>query len=382
MRINRMNSGAGKTNIAYIDQLTWLRGIAAFFVIVSHTSNATKVKYTETDEVNDIFFVTLFDLGSFGVVLFFVLSGCTLYISNAEKVNLSNIPSFYTKRFFRIWPAFFVSLLIYILFGYIFSSWYIEPEGHWIEDQYLMSYSTFDLFSYLTLTFNIAGPEGLFNNAYWSLPVEFQYYLLFPAIIFSLKYVGIAGPLLLGIGLFLIPKLGIADFDENRVFTLAFSFCGGVLVGYFYKISHFRLHSIVGIISLSALALFASAISNAYIALPNVPILSGIWNWYGILAITSVYIMLISKFTLHHRVESLLKHYGTISYSTYLYHNLFIAISVLCIIHFRIYDGRVRLLITLFFTLIMSYFAAYLSYKYIESPAIKLGRKILQHRVR
>ncbi|RUM92440.1 MAG: hypothetical protein DSZ28_09545 [Thiothrix sp.] len=377
-----MNPSVKKTNLSYIDQLTWLRGIASFFVIVSHTSNATKIKYSENDELNSNFFITFFDLGSFGVVLFFVLSGCTLYISNAEKVSFSNIPSFYTKRFFRIWPAFIVSLGIYIFFSYIFSYGYIDPKGYWIEDQYLMPYTISELFSYFTLTFNITGPEGLFNNAYWSLPVEFQYYLLFPVIIFSLKYAGIAGPLLLGLGLFLIPKLGIANFDENRIFTLAFSFCGGVLVGYFYKTSQFHLSSGLGMILLSVLTMLASSLTNSYIDLPNIPVLSGIWNWYGILAITSVYIMLITRFSIYPTLERLLKHYGTISYSTYLYHNLFIAISVLFLIHFEIHDGNLRLLGTFLFTLISSYFAAILSYKYIESPAITLGRKFIQHRVR
>jgi len=326
--------------------------------------------------------MTLFDLGSFGVVLFFVLSGCTLYISNSEKVHLSNIPHFYIKRFFRIWPAFIVSMVIYILFSYIFSYWYIEPAGHWIEDQYLLPYSIYDLFSYLTLTFNITGPEGLFNNAYWSLPVEFQYYILFPAIILSLKYAGIAGPILLGLGLFLIPKSGIIDFDENRVFTLAFSFCGGVLVGYFYETYPFRLNSGWGVMLLFLFMIIASALANSYIVLPSIPVLSTIWNWYGIFAIISVYIMLITQFTLPSRIKRLLKHYGTISYSTYLYHNLFIAISVLFLIHFGIHDGLLRLLITFSFTLMASYLAAYLSYKYIENPAITLGKKLLQHRIR
>ena len=44
-------------NKKYINQLTWLRGIAAFFVIVSHTINATGVKYGPTDQASDSYFL-------------------------------------------------------------------------------------------------------------------------------------------------------------------------------------------------------------------------------------------------------------------------------------------------------------------------------------
>jgi len=76
-----MTINKSSTSINYIEQLTWLRGFAAFLVIVSHTLRATEVEYLKGDEASSNILMTLLDLGSFGVVLFFVLSGCTLYIS-------------------------------------------------------------------------------------------------------------------------------------------------------------------------------------------------------------------------------------------------------------------------------------------------------------
>lgn len=101
----------------YLDILTWLRAIAAFFVVVSHSLRTAEVSYFPGD--SEVFFLPLniVDLGTFGVTLFFALSGCTLYISNSDKIeSFKSLPSFYIKRFFRIWPIFFVSLLVYILF--------------------------------------------------------------------------------------------------------------------------------------------------------------------------------------------------------------------------------------------------------------------------
>jgi peptidoglycan/LPS O-acetylase OafA/YrhL len=361
----------------YIDQLTWLRGIAAFFVIVSHTVRATEVKYSSNDEISSFFLMSLFDLGNFGVVLFFVLSGCTLYISNSDKVRYKDIVTFYIKRFFRIWPAFVVSLVLYIGFGFIFSALYIDPQSHWVEKQFLTQYSIYDLFSYLSFTFNITGPGGLFNNAYWSLPVEFQYYVIFPVIVASLRY-GVLGPVVLGLSLYLLPKLGFFDFDRNTVFTLAFSFCGGVLVGYIYKKTEFRIKSFIGIIILAVLLSIVVAIRHSYIVLPDIPVVSGKWNWYGGIAIITVFVALVTKINLYNRIEIFLKHYGTISYSTYLYHNLFIAIAVLFIIRFEIYDSSLRLFITFFFTLVASYLLATASYIYIEKPSIVFGRNIIK----
>lgn len=362
----------------YIDQLTWLRGIAAFFVIVSHTVRATEVEYNSNDEISSFFLMSLFDLGSFGVVLFFVLSGCTLYISNSDKVRYKkDVITFYIKRFFRIWPAFVVSLVLYIGFGFVFSALYIDPQSHWVEKQFLSQYSIYDLFSYLSFTFNITGPGGLFNNAYWSLPVEFQYYIIFPVIVASLRY-GVLGPVVLGLSLYLLPKLGFFDFDRNTVFTLAFSFCGGVLVGYIYKKIKFRIKSFIGIIILAVLVSIVAAITRSYIVLPDIPIVSGKWNWYGGIAIITVFVALVTKINLNNRIEMFLKHYGTISYSTYLYHNLFIAIAVLFIIRFEIYDSSLRLFITFFFTLIASYLLATASYIYIEKPSIVFGRSIIK----
>lgn len=365
----------------HINQLTWLRGIAAFFVIVSHTIRATEVKYTSSDETSSFFLLSLFDIGSFGVVLFFALSGCTLYISNSDKVNLKEILVFYTKRFFRIWPAFVASLAIYICFGFIFSALYVEPQGHWIEKQFLSQYTISDVLLYLSFTFNIVGPSGLFNNAYWSLPVEFQYYIIFPIIVASLRF-GMVGPIALGALLYFLPKLGFFVFDNDDVFTLAFSFCGGVLVGYIYKKYKFRIKTFVGISLMATLVLFSSAIRHSYIALPDIPVLSGAGNWYGGIAIISVLVALFTKVSFHNKIEEFLEHYGTISYSTYLYHNLFVAMSVLFIIHFEAYDSNLRLFITFLFTLFASYLVATLSYLYIEKPSITLGRRVIKKYIR
>ena len=375
--LRTMNASRSK-GFKYIEQLTWLRGFAAFLVIVSHSLRATEVKYSPDDEAASSLLMSLFDLGSFGVVLFFVLSGCTLYISNASKVGgHRNIMAFYLKRFFRIWPAYIVALAAYMLFREYFSNHYITPLGHWVEQQFLASYSAADALSYAMLTFNLTGPEGLFNNAFWSLPVEFQYYLIFPLLVLSLRS-GIIGPLAIGALLYLVPRTGLIDIDDDTVFLLAFSFCGGVAVGYLYTNFDVSIRGRTGFALLSILLLFISLITNGFIPLPDIPLLAERWNWYGGIAIISVYLVLITRFDLHNRMEAFLSHYGNISYSTYLYHNIFVGLSVLFMVNMGIHDGSLKLFLTFSFTLLATYVVASLSYRYIERPFIGIGRSMVK----
>ncbi len=374
-----MKGKAITVNSGYLEQLTWLRGIAAFLVVITHIIRATEVNYlSQSDWPLPSVLYTL-DLGAFGVLLFFTLSGTTLYISHSNKaVPLSH---FYIKRFFRIWPAFGVSLLLYILFQPIFSTFYTELQGLWIEKQFVTPYSFIDIIQYLFLYQNVNGIGGLFNNAYWSLPVEFQYYLIFPVLIVSLKYLNFLGPLFIGLALYLVYKYNLSSFIGTKVFMLGFSFCGGVSIGYIYNQLHlkgrmFTLPFTTILLLLSFVA--ASLITNNIIELPDYPIVSGIWNWYILLSFTSVSAVLFGKIHLNSKVKKLLNICGNISYSAYLYHNLIIATLILLCIQFNI-NNEWLFITVLTGTLFGTYYVANFSFHHIEKRGISIGRKFCSH---
>jgi peptidoglycan/LPS O-acetylase OafA/YrhL len=359
----------------YLEQLTWLRGVAAFFVVISHIIRATEVDYFSQKSTSLPAIFYSLDLGTFGVLLFFTLSGTTLFISHSNK----KVPliQFYIKRFFRIWPAFSVSLLIYILFQPIFSSFYTELQGFWIEKQFVTPYSLNDIVQYLFLSQNVIGTGGLFNNAYWSLPVEFQYYLIFPLLIVSLKYMKFLGPLVIGLVLYLIYKFNLSHFSQTTVFMLGFSFCGGVTIGYIYKqlISKRKPFTLKFATTLLLLSfILASLITNNVVKLPDYPIISGIWNWYILLSFIAVTAVLFGRIHLHTKVKILLNACGNISYSAYLFHNIIIAALILFCIQFNIM-GEWLLFVVFTGTLISTYYIAELSFKHIEKRGISLGRK-------
>jgi peptidoglycan/LPS O-acetylase OafA/YrhL len=149
-----------------LEQLTWLRGIAAFLVIVSHSIRATEVKYSSLDEPSYFLPLGLLDLGSYAVALFFVLSGCTLWISNGKMSGLRDIRHYYLKRTFRIWPTIVASIIIYIAFIPVLKHLYSAPVVSPITQFLNNDYSVSEILSYTFLTFNSTGPRGLIKGAY------------------------------------------------------------------------------------------------------------------------------------------------------------------------------------------------------------------------
>ncbi len=362
----------------YLPQLTWLRGIASVLVIFSHILRSTESIYSNKDTANNYFIYKALDLGTFGVLLFFVLSGCTLYISYSHKIkDYQSTASYMIKRILRIWPAFFISILLYSVFRPIFSSNYITPKGNWIEYQFLSPVNISDYITYLTLTFNHLGSTGKFNNAFWSLPIEFQYYLIFPVLILILKKSKLTGLIFTSLLLYFIPGMAtIGELIDTRFFTLSYSFIGGVALGYLYQnLKPFcKVNNTLTLFLITSILALVSSVTNDWIKLPDIIFISNKWNFYGVFAIISVAIVLSWRAKMNSHLAKLLKWLGDISYSAYLYHNLIIGITILFIIKFDLY--RFKLIILVPTTLILTLLIAHLSYRYIELFGMRLAKKI------
>ncbi|MDO6824577.1 acyltransferase [Marinobacter sp. 1_MG-2023] len=356
-------------------QLTWLRGLAAFWVVCSHVNRAAEVKYTPHDVPSHNILLSVFDLGTLGVALFFTLSGVTLFLSN-RKISIESPFQFYIKRFFRIWPAYFIALVIYIFAGFIFREWYVSDPNLWVAKQFTADYTGLDVVQYSLLTFNFTGPSGLFNNAFWSLPVEFQYYLMFPILILMLGHIGIAGPLIFGAFVYLIYRSGLVNLHSNLVFIFAFTFCSGVCIGSAYKELDFRISlATFSVTSLSILILNVLMV-NGIVSLEAYIIIPSEWVFFGISAVALVFLATFTEIKLPLTLEKFLVRYGEISYSTYLYHNLVIGFLVIGMGFFNINDPKLKLAYLFFTTLFITYFFSLISYRFVEQPFIKLGKVV------
>ena len=147
-----------KNNINRLPGLDFLRALAIIMVLLSHFSKKTPI----------LFFKKVGSYGWAGSDLFFVLSGyliCGQLLRSMRVKGGIHFRSFYRRRALRILPAFYVILLAYFV-------WPWCREDVW----------TVPVWRFLTFTQNFGLQSGAFSFA-WSLCVEEQFYLLFPALV-------------------------------------------------------------------------------------------------------------------------------------------------------------------------------------------------------
>ncbi|WP_338384861.1 acyltransferase [Escherichia coli] len=359
----------------YLPQLTWLRGIAALLVIVSHCVRTTESPYSSIDTPSDIILFNSLDLGSFAVTLFFCLSGATLYLNHKNDKTLADTASFIVKRIFRIYPAFIFAILAYVLLGNIYVEWYGEPRGIWI-DNIALPYSYVDVFKHLFLLYDLIGNPYIINGAFWSLPVEFRYYLLFPVALFLMRKSGptsvMALALLLACSVYFMPwKPSMPHF-----FLLSPSFFGGMLAAYLYErngkpLKYSLLIIILSLVLASLVWMFRDDLPNQYKALRY-------YNFNVLLCIIIVYFSLRTNVINYSmKIRSALGFLGNVSYSLYLLHQLVLTFVFIICMKIGI-TGDAKILFIFPITVAVSLLFAWASYKFIEKPGVRLGRYIIE----
>src|SRR5260370_2929253 len=108
--------------------------------------------------------------GESGVILFFLLSSFLLFLPYAKSLLFDSpwpsLRRFYLRRIFRILPGFCIALFLIALF--------FHPE-------FLHRSHRQDLWLFLTfrMDFNLS---NALNGPFWTLAIEFQFYLLLPII--------------------------------------------------------------------------------------------------------------------------------------------------------------------------------------------------------
>lgn len=155
------------------------RGFAALWVFLFHIA--------ELLEKSSATLTTFARCGYFGVPLFFVISGYCMYAAASKSVSEERNPTLFLKRrFLRIFPPFWISLIVVVLVPFLLeaisalkSGAFSLPSPRWLE------FGMMDWLQMMTLTrifFNSDGDlQGAFspvNAVYWTLAIEFQFYLV------------------------------------------------------------------------------------------------------------------------------------------------------------------------------------------------------------
>lgn len=329
-----------KVNANRIASVDMLRAIAALSVCIFHFSNG-----------NPNFLPThywLKEIGSVGwagVQIFFVISGFIIpYSLFQSNYKYSDYKFFLLKRLARIEPPYFFAIVVCIALNYITTlSPYFKGEPFKIDFVNIAFH-----IGYLNAFFN----QDWINPAFWTLAIEFQFYIiiaaLFPLLVHSkvwLRFIVLA--------LFLTSSLFIKN--GGLIFVFIPYFVLGVLI--FYEKTNF--------------------LSIKYCLILSVFILALIYYLNGIVPCAFATFACLSLLFINHYSNKYLLFIGTISYSIYLIHvpigGRIINLSMNFI---KSNEGKSMVLLVAMIIVIL---ISYVFYRVIEKPSIKLSRTI-RHR--
>jgi peptidoglycan/LPS O-acetylase OafA/YrhL len=142
-----------------IPSLDGLRAFSISLVILSHIAKFSSLPGSAYVDAR----------GPLGVSVFFIISGFLithLLLKGAERTGEVNLKRFYTRRFFRIFPPFYTYL------AFLGLLWGIGALPEHLPSFASAATYTWDYYH---------GARGWFLTHTWSLSVEEQFYLLWPA---------------------------------------------------------------------------------------------------------------------------------------------------------------------------------------------------------
>jgi len=309
-----------------------LRAIAALSVLYFHATN-TVLNYPTNELIR-----TSGAFGHLGVDVFFVISGfiIPLFMWRANFVFTQHWKTFIAKRIVRIEPSCIASIAFTILLGYIVNAYY---------DKVLYQYTIYQLLSHLFYLNIILGYDWV-NPVYWTLAIEFQFYIFLLFVYHSIvnkKFRWLAYMCI----------LTSAHYLNNSVFI--FKFLPIFFVGISAFLYHTQLIKLFEYIGLVIISCIFAATSVGFIS-----VLVGLITAHAILFIN----LPNSKF---------LVMLGSISYSTYLFQYPIVEKIVRFgkVLGYTVYSQL--FIVTL--SIIDSIFISYIMYVLVERPSMCVAAK-------
>lgn len=332
------------------ENLDYLRGLCALSIMAYHYIGWTM----QGLEINTF----LGKLGVYGVSMFYVLSGLTMYLVYFKNFALDKtfFKNFYIKRLFRIYPLmWFVMILAIIMYG--------------------TNASPKDLVLQFTGLFGIVDWTSLVPVGVWSIGNELSFYLMLPLFFYCMKK-GMIGTV--GISVFVFGVycyFAFVLFDKSQPIANQDSlyknplnqvglFLGGILIGHFFKEKRYKKIPVLVMLGTLLIAfIFYPVSGNA------INIIAG-WERiiYTLICFGIAFCFLKAEFNfIPAFMKKSLSWLGDISYSLYLLHP-----HIWALVTYTSLKIRFVFPIASVATLVV----CWLVYKYLESPARSLGIKL------
>lgn len=311
-----------------------LRGIASLMVCVFHLSCGNERLFDAGTWMK-----TIGSYGFLGVEIFFVISGLVIPLSLYQNnYQTSNFFRFLWKRSVRIEPPYLLSIILVLVLNYV-AGLTSDFQG---SPQVINYAQVLSHIAYLPTVFGF----NWLQPVYWTLMVEFQYYIL------------------LGLSFFLLV-------NANRFIGLGYLALLLLLSGYV----HIELFNVISLFILGMLYFFylKKMIRPGYVVLLMIPVLLHIYCFLGMPVLLSALFALLFIHFVRYR-NRVFVFLGSISYSLYLTH-VVIGGKIVNIGLRYVFNETERMLVFCF-ALVVSLIFAWLFCLVIEKPAIRWSKKI------
>ena len=349
------------TNVsARVESLDYLRGIMAVCVLLYHFTVWT-IGHQDVDTF-------LGKIGIYGVSIFYILSGLTLYLVYQKSLVFSweHLNSFAIKRVFRIFPLLWLSILLSLLLKFIQHKPFPTHWSLWLN---------------FTGLYGFISPGTYISTGAWSIGNELVFYALFPFILWMLHKSSNLFYSFWWLTCFIAVVSGFYFLDADTLlstqwevyinpFNQLFFFVGGIAIGTLDQASLdvFRYQSGRRLFFIVILTFILYPVEGNQIR-----IVSG---WERIIFSALSFSICTSFYATRGKyiitpIKSILSFLGETSYSIYLLHPL-------VFLGLREWDVKMvsqteHFILSLVLTLCMSY----LSYELVEKPFVRLGKRLL-----
>lgn len=351
----------------YFRNLDGIRFIGALLVIVHHIEQNKSMLGIANIWKNPV----IQSIGPLGVNLFFTLSGYLITYLLLREYNSNkriDVRSFYIRRILRIWPLYFLLILL----GFLIMPLIVSPE----YSVFLMPDYSQRLILFLSFLPNVSyiiNGTTPFVHQLWSIGVEEQFYLFWPWLILLSPKKKTAVVVFLAVYILTLVFLNKFEgagsaiykiFSHARFSAMAIGGIAGFVM--YYKTWAYELIQR----KITAWIVFAILIICICFSL-YVPYLG--YELYSFLFACMIAHLSVASKPVFSLDYPWLNQLGKISYGLYMYHSIMIFASIYLLRLFNLQSVQVLVYaVSIFSTILISQ----LSYKYFEKYFLNIKEKL------